>query len=248
MCYSSCVDAKDRPNLSELRGQYLASAAANTRKRPDKHMQASQHIQLKEVAEVFTGPPAPAARVRTVLRDAGPIAAPLLTVGAIRDRAVLPSAIKTVFADTESVLANYRVTKGDILLAARTTLMRCMVVPPELDGAVVSASVLAIRCNTALLLPRMLMAFFEHPAGQAKLLGMSQSTTVQHSLTVRALRELDVPIPPIEVQRRMAGLLEAADAQREAAEESIRIRYQTALHLAVTSMTQNANGDGGSSK
>jgi len=59
------------------------------------------------------------------------------------------------------------------------------------------------------------------------------------------LKELPVPLPPIEVQRRMVALLEAADAQREAAEESIRIRYQTALHLAVTSMTQNAHGDGG---
>ena len=67
-------------------------------------------------------------------------------------------------------------------------------------------------------------------------------------LTVKALKELPVPLPPIEVQRRMVGLMEAADAQREAAEESIRIRYQTALHLAVTSMTQNANGDGEESK
>lgn len=211
-------------------------------------MHTGQHMILKEVAEVFTGPPAPSARVRTVLRDAGPIEAPLLTVGAIGESAVLPDEIKTIHAETESALADYRVTKGDILLAARSTLMRCAVVPPELDGAVVSASVLAIRCNTARLLPRMLMAFFEHSAGRAALLGASQSTTVQRSLTVKAIKELPVPVPPIEVQRRMVGLLEAADAQRAAAEESIRIRYQTALHLAVTSMTQDAKGDGGSSK
>ncbi len=197
---------------------------------------------------MFTGPPAPSARVRTVLREAGPIEAPLLTVGAIGERAVLPDEIKTVYAETESVLADYRVTEGDILLAARSTLMRCAVIPAELDGAVASSSVLAIRCNTARLLPRLLMAFFEHPTGQTALLGVSQSTTVQHSLTVRALKELPVPVPPIEVQRRMVGLLEAADAQGAAAEECTRIRYQTALHLAVMSMTQDANGDGGSSK
>ena len=211
-------------------------------------MHTAQHMTLEEVATVFTGPPAPSARVRTVLRDAGAVAAPLLTVGAIGDGVILPDEIKTVHADAESAVADYRVTDGDILLAARSTLIRCAVVPPELDGAVASSSVLAIRCDTARLLPRMLMDFFQHPAGQAALLGASQSTTTQHSLTVRALKELLVPVPPIEVQRRMVGLLEAADAQREAAEESIRIRYQTALHLAVTSMTQNANGDGGSSK
>ncbi len=208
-------------------------------------MHTGQHMILQEVAVVFTGPPAPSARVRTVLREAGPIAAPLLTVGAIGDRAVLRDEIKIVHADTESALADYRVTTGDILLAARSTLMRCAIVPPELAGAVASSSVLAIRCDPARLLPRMLAAYFEHPAGQAALLGASQSTTTQHSLTVRALKELPVPLPPIEVQRRMVALLEAADAQREAAEESIRIRYQTALHLAVTSMTQNAHGDGG---
>ena len=85
-------------------------------------MHAAPHILLKEVAEVFTGPPAPSARVRTVLRDAGPIEAPLLTVGAIGEKAVISDEIKTVYADTESVLADYRVTEGDILLAARSTL------------------------------------------------------------------------------------------------------------------------------
>ena len=209
-------------------------------------MHTGQHMILQEVATVFTGPPAPSPRVRTVLREAGAIDAPLLTVGAIGERAILHDEIKAVYADSESALAGYRVKEGDILLAARSTLMRCAIVPPGLDRAVASSSVLAIRCNTACLLPRMLMAFFQHPTGQAALLGASQSTTTQHSLTVRALRELLVPLPPIEVQRRMVELLEAADAQRAAAEESIRIRYQTALHLAVTSMTQNANGDGGS--
>lgn len=197
---------------------------------------------------VFTGPPAPSARVRTVLRDAGPIEAPLLTVGAMGERAILLDEIKTVHADTESALADYRVTEGDILLAARSTLLRCAIVPLELDGAVASSSVLAIRCDPARILPRMLAAYFEHHAGRTALLGASQSTTEQHSLTVKALKELPIPVPPIAVQRRMVGLLEAADAQRDAAEESIRIRYQTALHLAVTSMTQNANGDGETSK
>ena len=209
-------------------------------------MPMGQHVLLKEVAEVFTGPPAPSARVRTVLREAGPIEAPLLTVGALGDRAVLPDEVKTIHADAEAVLADYRVADGDILIAARSTLIRCAVVPPELDGAVASSSVLAIRCDPARLLPRMLAAYFEHHTGRTALLGASQSTTEQLSLTVKALKELPVPVPPIEVQHQMVGLLEAADAQRAAAEESIRIRYQTALHLAVTSMTQDANGDGGS--
>lgn len=201
-----------------------------------------------EIAEVFTGPAGPGARARTVYQESGPIKARLLTVGAVGDGVVIADEVTVIHAETETSLRHYRLADGDILLAARSTLIRCAVVPPELDGAVASASVLAIRCDTAHLLPRMLMAFFQHPAGRAALLGASQSTTVQHSLTVKALKELAVPVPPIEVQRSMVGLLEAADAQRAAAEESIRIRYQTALHLAVTSMTQDANGDGGSSK
>lgn len=208
----------------------------------------SRILPLGQLAHIFTGPLAPSARVRTVLRETGPVEVPLLTVGVIGDAGIRADEVRTIHAADESVLQNYRVSKGDILLAARSTLIRCAVVQPELDGAVASASVLVIRCDTAHLLPRMLVAFFEHPAGRTALLGASQSTTVQHSLTVGALKELPIPVPPIELQRRMVGLLEAADAQRAAAEESIRIRYQTALHIAVAGMTQAANGDGESSK
>ncbi len=211
-------------------------------------MNAGQHILLKKVALVFTGPPAPSARVRTVLRETGQVEAPLLTVGAIGEGNILSGEVKTTFADTESALADYRVAEGDILIAARSTLMRCAVVPPELDGAVASSSVLAIRCNPERLLPRMLAAFFEHHAGRAALLGASQSTTEQLSLTVKALKELPVPVPPIEVQQRTVGLLVAADAVRAAGAESIRIRYQTALHLAVATVTNDAEGDGESSR
>jgi len=211
-------------------------------------MKNGRQASFKDIAEVFTGPPTPSSRVRTVLRENGAIPVRLMTVAAIGDSRMLTAGIRAGFAESEAAVRDYRVAAGDILLAARSTLIRCAMASTAEQDCIITSSVVCVRCNPEMLAPRLLMAYLEHPAGQAALLAASQSTTEQYSLTVKAVKALVVPVPPIEVQRRMVALLEAVDAQRAAAEESVRIRYQTALHIAVGSMVQDANGEGGTSR
>ncbi|MFH0982633.1 MAG: hypothetical protein V2A79_14005 [Planctomycetota bacterium] len=199
-------------------------------------MKAGHQASLIEFADVFTGPPTPSSRVRTVLRESGPVPVRLVTVAAIGDWRMLAAGIRAGYAESEAAVRDYRIAAGDILLAARSTLMRCAMASTAEQDCIITSSVVGIRCSPVLLAPRLLMASLEHPAGQAALLAASQSTTEQYSLTVKAVKELVLIVPPFRAQRRMVALLEAADAQRAAAEESIRIRYQTALHIAVGGM------------
>lgn len=203
---------------------------------------------LYETAHIFTGPPLPAQRIRTALQESGEFEACLVTVAAIEVGRIDPSELRLAYVDRPDQLEPYLLRSGDVVVAARSTRIRCAIIPPELEGTVATASVIAIRCDTDRLHPRLLRAYFEHSEGNAALMSASQSTTTQLSLSVRSLEQIQVPIPPASEQAKLVALLEAADAQREAAESSIHIRYRLAQHFAVSGMTMAKTDDGDKSK
>ncbi len=110
------------------------------------------------------------------------------------------------------------------------------IVPSELDGVIVNATLIGVR-SLPVLDPRLLAAYLTHPDGQSALEAVTQSATIQMNLTVNALRELEVPVPSPEDQRRMVELLTAADLAFESAVHASQLRRRLANEVVIDQLT-----------
>lgn len=158
----------------------------------------------------------------------------ILSVRALGDGRIDPRGVsraRLLAGDT----ARYRAATDDVLVPARSTFFTAAVVPPELDGIVFNSTLIRIRCGDRLH-PRVLAAYLCHPAGLAVIEAISQSGAVQMNLTIRAMRELQIPVPPAAEQERLASMLEAADSAYAAALQSAERRRRLASDVVMHSM------------
>lgn len=189
----------------------------------------SQRRQLGEVADIFVGMPTK----QSQLKDYGP-SGNVLTVRALREFGIDRDELVHVEINPRDV-AKYHAKAGDLVLSARSTSLKMGIVPEELDGVVVNATLMAVRASRELD-ARLLAAYLSHPEGNAALAAIAQSGTIQMNLTVNAVSKLEIPLPPIEVQRQMADILASADAAYESAIEAARARKSLATEVVMAQL------------
>jgi len=186
--------------------------------------------QLGDVAErIFVGMPTKASETIDGGRPGN-----VLTVRALTGTGVDPSQLTEVDLGGKDV-DRYRVVAGDVLVSARSTSLRTAVVPKGLEGVIINATVLGIRCSEALE-PRLLVAYLESSEGRAALEAVAQSATAQMNVTVAGISKILVPIPPKDLQRRYAAILESADEAYDAAVRAAEIRRHLATEIVVDSL------------
>ncbi len=111
------------------------------------------------------------------------------------------------------------VKEGDVLLVYRGAVARSAIVTKELEGAVASSNLLILRPGDRLLSETLLSFFWSHMSVQA--LQGQQTGSINSVLSKSDLAELVIPVPPLAVQKKIAGLLEATSTT-----------YQTSLQAA----------------
>lgn len=182
--------------------------------------------ELGEFANIYVGLPTKQSDVRQAGRSGN-----VLTVRALTGTGIDFEELVQVDLGNRDV-DKYRAAAGDVLLSARSTTLKTAIVPDELDGIVVNATLVGVRCLPDLN-PRLLVAYLSHPDGQAALEAVAQSATIQMNLTAGALRKIEVPLPPIEEQRQMVDILTAADYAYVAAIEAAESRQRLARQIVV---------------
>ena len=123
------------------------------------------------------------------------------------------------------------VETGDVLIASRSTSVRACVVSDGLPLFAINATLLCIQPDPQKLVGDLLVAYLLHPVGQANLLRLAVSGTVQLNITVRAIESLPIPLPPIEHQRKLAMLFRAAETQKRLAIQAAEAGYRLASEL-----------------
>lgn len=182
--------------------------------------------KLGDFAHIYVGLPTKESNTQKVGRSGN-----VLTVRALTGTDIDANTLSLVKFDGRDV-EKYRVAMGDVLLSSRSTSLKTAIVPEELDGVVINATLLGIRCLPTLE-PRLLIAWLNHPEGQAALANVSQSATAQMNITIAGLGKLEAPVPPVDVQKRMVELLEATDevyaTAIKAAEDRRRLAHEIVI-------------------
>lgn len=118
------------------------------------------------------------------------------------------------------------VRPGDVVVTARGTQLRSAVVPPETEGAIASANLLVVRLGDRIL-PEVLVAYLDTPAGSAELLARATASTVgAFVVTPKALASLDIAVPPMAVQTQLASFVRAARQAIVATERLVELRKE----------------------
>lgn len=157
---------------------------------------------------------------------------PFLTVGALMEGGRLSSVLDRLTPQAEA-FTRYRVQTGDILLAARSTSVRCGIVEDAQQGTLFNSTLLRIRCDPQRLHSEILFAWICHPEGTAAIASRSRSSTSQLNLTAAALEDLLVPTPDRASQSSLASLLFAARESHQNATAAADLRLSLARELVV---------------
>ena len=115
---------------------------------------------------------------------------------------------------------------GDLLFRSRGQSNGAAQVSEGIGEAVVAAPILRIRSHSVL--PEYLCWFLNTPLTQMQLAAVAAGTSVL-MISAEALKDLEVPVPPATVQRRIAEAAALADR-----EQSLMARIATERHRLTT--------------
>lgn len=117
-------------------------------------------------------------------------------------------------------LNSAEVLAGDVLLnITGASIGRVTLAPRDMDGARVNQHVCIIRPNCALN-PRYLSAYLSSPEMQERIWADNYGVTRQ-ALTKQQILDFEIPLPPLEEQKRIANKLDSVLARVEACRERL---------------------------
>lgn len=109
--------------------------------------------------------------------------------------------------------SRYRVAHNDLLIANRGTRMTAALVPEGLD-AIASGQLFIVRPQSDLITPEFLHWFLNLATTQDRLHSEARGSYVK-TLPVTAIRELPIPLIPLELQTKLCALADLARRERE---------------------------------
>jgi len=92
-------------------------------------------------------------------------------------------------------------------------------------------NLLCLRPNPLILLSQFAVLFFRHSLFEAQLAKISKKSVNQASFSVSALKTLNIPLPPLEEQRRIVEILDAAQALIDQRKEQLGLMDQLVQSL-----------------
>lgn len=198
-------------------------------------MPTHPYLPLEEIAEIFVGL---ARHGRVSPSQKYGLRMSLIGMKAIDATGLNWDAIEMISLTPEVDLAAYQIAAGDLLITCRGTDVRLALAPEKAAGMLVDSNILVVRCGPQFM-PALLDAYFRHPSGREVLEKASQSTTKQKNLTVRAVKKIRLPVPPLPRQQQLSHLLAAAGRQHTLALAAAEKRLEIARQITLNAMFEN---------
>ncbi|MFF9783276.1 N-6 DNA methylase [Streptomyces nigrescens] len=196
---------------------------------------------LGALCEVQAGP-SPSLIKRTRSTDGN---VPVVQPTHLRDRRiVVPDQVMVRHEHAEGTLRKYRVTAGDILCVRTGTTGPSALVEAPQEGWILGSNLLRIRPlddPAREVLPDYLLAFLSLPAIEEWIRTRSTATTAIGSISVASLRQLPVPLPTWDEQRRIGDQFRSYDQQIVAHRDLAQAVERSRTALAECVMRQAAS-------
>ncbi|MDE5114747.1 MAG: restriction endonuclease subunit S [Trichodesmium sp. St15_bin1_1] len=176
-----------------------------------------QRVFVEDVAKIVTKGTTPTSIGFSFSKEG----IPFLRVNNIQDGKINLGDVLFIDSKTDQALARSRILKKDVIISIAGTIGKTAVIP---------ANAPAMNCNQALAIIRLHNNvdpyYFNHwlNTGDAfrQITGSKVTATISN-LSLGCIKKLKIPLPPIDEQRRIAAILDQADAIRRKRQQAIAL-------------------------
>ncbi|MGL1094760.1 restriction endonuclease subunit S [Vibrio vulnificus] len=147
---------------------------------------------------------------------------PFLRVQNIKNSTVCLDDVLFVDQNTHDALERSKVKAGDLLVTIAGTIGRVAVVPEAFPEANCNQAVAIIRFDKSKFDIRFLLHWLSSDEAIRQISGKKVTGTISN-LSLSQIKELEIPLPPLDEQKRIAAILDKADAIRQKRKQAIAL-------------------------
>ena len=115
---------------------------------------------------------------------------------------------------TAKRLQQYDLKPGDIVMTRKGTVGNCAVYPDHFEVGIMHSDLLRLRVDAARCEPSFLVHQLHHSPDVVRQLSLISGGAIMPGINVGRLKQLEVVLPPLAEQRRIAEVLDRAEALR----------------------------------
>lgn len=120
-------------------------------------------------------------------------------------------------------MEGFNVKPNDLIISCAGTIGRVAIAPSNAKPGIINQALMRIRPDVSVILPRYLKWFLESPLAQREIFGQVAGTALKNLAAISEIKKCLIPLPPIAQQRRIAAILDRADAVRRKRQEAIAL-------------------------
>ena len=110
-------------------------------------------------------------------------------------------------------MSAFAIREDDILITGAGTIGKLAIVPKDFEPGIINQALIKIRVDKNKLLPEYLFYLFNHSDFQKRVLGFSHGATMKNISSVKSLKVIKLPIPPLDSQRKIISMLSEVDGK-----------------------------------
>ncbi|MGP4986565.1 restriction endonuclease subunit S [Pseudoalteromonas nigrifaciens] len=119
-------------------------------------------------------------------------------------------------------LKRFMLNPGDLIMSCSGTMGKIAIVPDNIKTGIINQALLKLTPSEAVDI-NYLKYWLESESFQFILNGMTHGAAIKNVASVAVLKEIEIPLPSIEEQKRIAAILDKADAIRRKRQQAIQL-------------------------
>jgi len=147
---------------------------------------------------------------------------PYIRVTDFKNNSVRNSGLVYIEKEIQKKIARYTISCDDVYISIAGTIGIVGIIPEQLDGANLTENAAKLVINNKGQLDKNYLVRFLSTAGQAQI-HERKKTTSQPKLALFRIEEVEIPLPPLDEQKRIAAILDKADAIRRKRQQAIQL-------------------------
>ena len=116
-------------------------------------------------------------------------------------------------------LEAYSIKSGDIAMSRKGNVGRCAVFPETMEDGIIHSDVLRIRIDNDLVLPVFMMHQLHYSGAVQHQIELVSSGAIMAGINVTKLKQIEVHIPPLELQNQFADFVKQVDKSKVAVQK-----------------------------
>jgi len=137
---------------------------------------------------------------------------PVLNIKDIMNDQILKENLKIFSLDNFRNALHYMVYPNDVIITCRGTQLKIVMIPKTIERMLITSNLIAIRPNEEII-PEFLVAYLNTKKGRKKLTANTASSTMQIVLNVSNLGDIEIPVPPMDLQKKIIDLIGSTEEQ-----------------------------------